>query len=205
MSKKKIKERQNPGWAIRMLELFSSLKEYVEGGDRVAVVLGVARLDVALERILVGFLTSKDKAQKELFSAGRVLSSFSAKIDLLFYLGLISNDFQKVLHLVRKIRNDAAHNHYPFSLDSESQTDRVNELQKLISPFFNFDEIAETFKLSKFKNDALSFRCALLALSFKLDDINRAVYKYKSGFNLGLLLNENDKFEMECPTELQRT
>ena len=79
MSKKQRKDRKNPGWAVRMLELLSSLKEYVDGSDRVAVVLGDAQIDVALERIFIGFLTSKEKAQKELLSPGRVLSSFSAK------------------------------------------------------------------------------------------------------------------------------
>lgn len=74
-----------------------------------AVLVG-AELDRALELVLRAYLPP-GKARKELFSGGTPpLGTFSSKISLCRALHLISEEEYALLHVIRKIRNEFAHN-----------------------------------------------------------------------------------------------
>src|SRR5438132_1135672 len=79
--------------------------------DRAAVVLGAAFLDAQLEDLfrakLVPF-TPQDSFDN-LFTSNGPLATFSARINLAFSLGWVSDNVRRDLHVIRDIRNTFAH------------------------------------------------------------------------------------------------
>lgn len=86
------------------------LLSFLRESERAIVVLGVAQIDADLERVLTHVLHPSATQKDDLFSPGRALSSFGSKIALAHRLGLIDNQFRSVLNILRRIRNDFAHN-----------------------------------------------------------------------------------------------
>ncbi|SHN84266.1 hypothetical protein [Bradyrhizobium erythrophlei] len=96
----------DPEWK-RRYELIRTLGEESERG--MAVLVG-AELERALELVLCAYL-APGKARTALFSGGAPpLGSFSTKIDLCRVLHLIADYEHAALHVIRKIRNEFAHN-----------------------------------------------------------------------------------------------
>lgn len=73
------------------------------------VLVGAARLDLALEHLLKAVMAPSDDPDDKLFTPDRSLGSFGAKISLAARLGLIDTSIEAALHAVRTIRNDYAH------------------------------------------------------------------------------------------------
>lgn len=110
-------------------KVFSS--EFAKESDRACVVLTVAMLDHALETLLKAQLVATSAAEDELLEgAYKPISTFNAKIDLAYRLGLISAQFCRDLHTIRKIRNDFAHNIQGCTFDDPSVRSRVIELSR---------------------------------------------------------------------------
>ena len=87
------------------VELLSDLEHESERG---AVLLIGAALDDALKDLLkIRFIQAK--STNELFEGTAPLSTFSARIDLSFSVGVISEAERRLLHKLRKIRNECAH------------------------------------------------------------------------------------------------
>jgi hypothetical protein len=90
------------------------VRDLFHGGEREAVIVGVAIIDSALTDLL------KDKLLppldgEDLFN--RNLSDFCDRINLAFRIGLIDEDFAQCLHCMREIRNQYAHIAQHVSLD----------------------------------------------------------------------------------------
>src|SRR2546422_8611501 len=83
--------------------------EFKGESDRAAVILGAAKLDATLGQILDRHLRPSLSSSDELLDGDSPLSTFSARIAVCYRLGLISSEFAKTLHQVRKIRNSFAH------------------------------------------------------------------------------------------------
>ena len=98
-------------------------------GERSAVVVGAARLDVALERFLKRVMHHHPGGSDNLFDPDRPLGTFSAKIALAYRLGLLDRDLEHAIQLVRKIRNEFAHSVTSASLSESSHSSRVRELR----------------------------------------------------------------------------
>ena len=90
----------------------------IEERGRGAVLVGAARVDAALERLLQAVLITSPTRNDALFQADRPLGSFGAKISLAHRLGLIESPVEQALHTLRKVRNAFAH-----STDSASLAD----------------------------------------------------------------------------------
>lgn len=104
-------------------------EEFVSESDRAAVVLGAAKIDDILARILSSRLVPPvDTKSDELLAANAPLGTMSARIDMVFRLGLISHDFRRALHLIRKIRNTFAHDLEGCSFESPSVKSQTHEL-----------------------------------------------------------------------------
>lgn len=114
-------------------ELLEFISELMEESDRAAVVLGTARLDVGIEQFLKDVMLHHPDGSDNLFDADRPLGTLSSKIALAYRLGLISNDVERSLQLVRKIRNQFAHSTERISLSEGPSRDRLRELTKLTS------------------------------------------------------------------------
>ena len=105
--------------------------EFAKESDRACVILGAALLDSAIETVLKARLVPSPSASDSLFeSPSAPLSSFSARIDFAHRIGLISARFARDLHLIRRIRNDFAHNVAGCSFGDSSVMGRVLELSR---------------------------------------------------------------------------
>jgi hypothetical protein len=104
-------------------------EEFVSDSDRAAVILGAAKIDDILGRILSAHLVLPfDEKSDELLSTNGPLGTMSARIDMVFRLGLISKEFRRSLHLIRKIRNTFAHDLEGCSFETASIRSQTNEL-----------------------------------------------------------------------------
>lgn len=139
--------------------LDSFIKGLENEGDRATVILVAAKLDLILYQILQKHLIPIPGSKDELFDNDGPLSTFSAKIKMTYRLGLINNLFSRSLHLIRKIRNDFAHEVEGCTLNSGSHRDRVREL---IAPAENlefFKKLFDSFKKEdKFTLTSIQFR-----------------------------------------------
>ncbi|HEV2146148.1 MAG TPA: hypothetical protein VGR37_01895 [Longimicrobiaceae bacterium] len=95
--------------------------------DRACGVLAGALLDTLLERLL---RLALPEAGNEVFQGAAPLASFSAKIDMAYYMRLLSEEDRRDLHLVRKIRNDFAHAvDHTLGFSAPNVANRVRELR----------------------------------------------------------------------------
>src|SRR3569832_1244104 len=84
-------------------------KEFGAESDRAAVILASAKLDELLHLAITRKLLACPTAQDDLLRTDGPIGSFAARITLAHRLGLIDDTFAKTLHLIKRIRNDFAH------------------------------------------------------------------------------------------------
>jgi hypothetical protein len=100
--------------------------------NRAAVIIISAHVDSLLEEIIKSYMIPSPNATDALFDGqNSVFANFSNKIDISYRLGLISAPLCRSLHIVRKIRNEFAHDMMGKSLDSPEIKSRIGELLKL--------------------------------------------------------------------------
>lgn len=84
------------------------LKEFENESDRSVIIIAVSYIENYLEHILKKrFITHK--LVDSLFEGYAPITTLSAKIDIAFSIGLISEEIHSELHLLRRIRNISAH------------------------------------------------------------------------------------------------
>ena len=111
------------------LEILS--REFQGESDRACVILSATLLDTALEALLrARFLPNAVSTDSLLDGSNAPLASFSARIDMAYRLGLISAKFARDLHIIRRIRNDFAHNISGCTFEDTSVRDRVMALSQ---------------------------------------------------------------------------
>jgi hypothetical protein len=106
------------------------LLEFKKESDRAAVILTAAMLDEALKDLLEAFLVPCPSSEDKLFDgASAPMSSFSSRIECAYRLGLISRDFSRCIHIVRRIRNAFAHDVAGCTFAAHSVSSRVDALR----------------------------------------------------------------------------
>ena len=96
---------------LDILREFDELFTFNEKDDRNIVIMGSSFLEMALEHLLLAFLPEDDKEVEKLFnSSNGALATFGNKISIAYSLGLMDKMVKDDLHLIRKIRNEFAHN-----------------------------------------------------------------------------------------------
>lgn len=113
-------------------DIFGLTASLTKESERASVIIAGARLDVDLERLIKHVLQKHPGGTDPLFDSDRALGTFSAKIALSYRLGIVDGDFEHALQLVRKIRNDFAHQLEEESLSSQRQKPRLAELIRWI-------------------------------------------------------------------------
>jgi hypothetical protein len=102
------------------------LDDFENESDRAVVVLGVCLLDqLVLELISAYILPPKNPKKDELIGVQKPLGTFSSRIDSARRLGLIGDNFARSLHVIRKIRNEVAHNINASGLDESPNKERI--------------------------------------------------------------------------------
>lgn len=100
--------------------------------ERAIPIITVSVLDEALTALLKSALLPCATSTDPLFDgAYSPMGSFSAKIDFASRLGLVSAGVAQSLHIIRKIRNDFAHDIASCSFEQATVRNRVRELAKL--------------------------------------------------------------------------
>ena len=132
--------------------------------ERSAVILGVARVDRALERALKALLNAPTGASDSLFDQDRPLATFSAKIVTAHRLGLIDDDTESVLQALRKIRNGFAHSIEDESLSLGSHGDRLRHIVSVMGGTHMWQQFAGNFMDDIPSNDLRNFAKVLAVL-----------------------------------------
>jgi hypothetical protein len=101
--------------------------QMLEERGRGAVLVGVARVDVALERLLHAGLLPGTGSTDTFFQPDRPLGSFGARITLAARLGLIEPPVEHALQILRRMRNGFAHSTTTASLTDPGYADRLNQ------------------------------------------------------------------------------
>ena len=106
------------------------MNEFSKESDRASIIVAATILDSALESIIKRLLVPVPSPHDNLLdnASNAPISDFSTRIDLAHRLGLISAQFCRDLHLLRKMRNDVAHNIERSSFDNPSIRSRAAEI-----------------------------------------------------------------------------
>lgn len=99
--------------------------QMLEERGRGAVLVGVARVDAALEHLLEAVMPPATSKADGLFLPDRPLGSLGAKVSLARRLGLVDAGAEKALSALRKLRNAFAHSSESASLADSSHRDRL--------------------------------------------------------------------------------
>jgi len=114
---------------LDILREFDKLFTFNEKDDRNIVIMGASFLEMALMHVLRAFLPEDDKEVEKLFnSSNGALATFSSKISMAYALGLMDKIVKDDLHLIRKIRNEFAHN-LVVTFDDKKIADWCKSLQ----------------------------------------------------------------------------
>jgi hypothetical protein len=94
---------------------------------RGAVLVGAARVDMALEALLKAAL-APPSGRETLFQIDRPLGSLGAKVALASRLGLIDGPVERALNVLRKLRNAFAHSAESATLADPAHSSRLAEV-----------------------------------------------------------------------------
>jgi DNA-binding MltR family transcriptional regulator len=100
--------------------------------DRGCAIFGAAILHDDLERLFRAFFRNDEESIKHvinpLFQGFAPLATFSSRIQLAYAMGLISKDLKYRLDIVRRLRNDFAHESGPIDFDDVRCRDKLRIL-----------------------------------------------------------------------------
>jgi hypothetical protein len=99
--------------------------QMLEERGRGAVLVGVARVDAALEHLLQALMAPVPNRGDGLFLPDRPLGSLGAKVALARRLGLIDAPVERALSALRKLRNAFAHSTASASLADSAHAGRL--------------------------------------------------------------------------------
>lgn len=139
---------------------------------RGTVILTASYVETLLEKLLRAGLVEA-RAVEALFEGQGSLATFSARIDMSFAVGLISEPRRRDLHVLRKIRNHFAHEVAPGTFEE----DPVRSLIRNFSGFEFWDAIASGRgrKLNRPVSFELLFNgIAVVLIGFLEGDIKKA-------------------------------
>ena len=102
--------------------------QMLEERGRGAVLVGVARVDAALEHLLQAVMSPATAKSDGLFLPERPLGSIGAKVALASRLGLIDSSVERALNVLRKLRNAFAHSAETASLEDPAHSSRLAEV-----------------------------------------------------------------------------
>ena len=148
--------------------MFKLVRSLLDESERASVILAAAHLDSDLETLLKHLLIPHPGGTDPMFEGDRMLGTFSAKISIALRLGAISNDYEHALQLVRRIRNDFAHQLDHESLASPKQKARLDALVRYFTTSNVFIEGCRAFEKSAKSQSHLHFVVATVCLSLPL-------------------------------------
>ena len=144
--------------------------EFAKESDRACVILGAAKIDILLKQLLLGLFLPSTSSTDELLDGDSALGTFSAKIQLAYRLGLLDAEFTRALNLIRKIRNEFAHEASTVSLSHPSHRDRIRHLVSSLKSTKAFNAFKDLSMLNHTEGSARDFRAALALICARLEN-----------------------------------
>ncbi|PEC17922.1 MltR family transcriptional regulator [Bacillus thuringiensis] len=95
-------------------------KELANTSDRGLVLVCGSIIDELLSDLLKAFLIKSDSVDKDLFKGNAALSNFDARINMAYYLGLLSKKEKLNITYLQRIRNKFAHQFVNISFESDA-------------------------------------------------------------------------------------
>jgi hypothetical protein len=145
------------------------INEFAKESDRAAVVLGAAKLDQLLYDLLQRTLLPCPSAQDDLLDTERPLGTFSARINACHRIGLIDVEMARAVHLVRRIRNDFAHEVSASNLASGPNRDRIKALAAPMQGTATFEMLSHLQQFAHVTGESKDFRVALALICARLE------------------------------------
>lgn len=184
MAEQQKRSKKSESFQLRLFNQW--LTEFSRESDRAAVILGAAKLDLAIRELLVKKFRPNPSGQDELFDTDKPISSFSARINVAYRLGLIDKQLANSLHLIRRIRNDFAHEAIGANLGAGSHRDRV---KVLCAPFLkkkHFEALVSKTSSSRLSHASRYFRTVLTIIVVRLEGatLNTSVVDDEGAFGL---------------------
>lgn len=104
-------------------------KELGDESPRGVVLIGTAMLEEKLRELMIATLVPNPTSSDNLFDGpNSAFGSLSSKIDGAYRMGLLSNSFCRDLHVIRRIRNEVAHEPQSFRFEDPSPKNRIESL-----------------------------------------------------------------------------
>ena len=116
----------------RRVELFA--EQLLAETDRGVVLSSASLLETCLGELIGAFLSDSPESRRLLDGPSGGLSTFSARIDAAFALGLIQEDELHDLQIVRRIRNRFAHTWEAGTLDDPELSPLCRDLPSFDDP-----------------------------------------------------------------------
>lgn len=113
----------------RFAEVFGFRQSLSEETDRGCALLAASYLDAELEQLLLDSLVDDPQVAQDMVQPSRPLGSFSARIDMVYLMGLVGPKAHRDLHLIRKIRNEFGHSAEPITFGNPSIAARCREIE----------------------------------------------------------------------------
>ena len=110
-------------WSIKELSDHAVLDELESQTDRGATLIAGAYLEDRLIDAIKARTNRHADIENRFYKGHGPLASFSAKIDLGYLLGIYDETFCRFLHVIRRIRNEFAHQFQPLNFDSQKIRD----------------------------------------------------------------------------------
>lgn len=133
--------------ASNLMHIFSD--EFNKESDRACVILSAAMIENELENLLKRSLIPSTKRSDDLFdTATSPLGNFSSKIIMAYRLGIISKKLYNSINIIRKIRNQFAHDIYECNFGNEKVKDKVRQLENMTKIVEQEPQLSEKLKNS---------------------------------------------------------
>lgn len=181
----------------------------VKESDRGCVILAGALLSEALEDLLKSVcrqeLADVKSTVDPLFQGYAPLSTFSARIQLTFALGLLPRAFRDKIEIIRRLRNDFAHDWGPIDFNDPRCVSRLKLLLKEDreeGDNNNEDDKGKTFPGIAGTKEQLTTRIAfILAINKILQTIDVLVTAAKEGRDIRPIVHRMEEQKLwEGPT-----
>lgn len=150
-------------------EVKKSFEDMKDLSERGWVIVNVSTLDEQLTALFRAFFVDVPRTVDQLLEDPGILSTFGARIKLAFLLGLISEREHRLLNLIRKIRNDFAHNSRIISFSKSPIKERCLELD--VTKILGTEESCDPRKPEE--KFVAAFTFLLFALVYRREQLKR--------------------------------
>ncbi len=155
-------------------DLSAFLSELQQETDRGLPLVGAALIDEKLLRTLEAFFVKSGKSAERLLTSGNApLSTFSARTEACYALGLIDDFEYSEIALIRKIRNEFAHSKHGTSFSSDRISGLCTSLKSPLPDGGSYDTNSARFRLIN------AILCVVLRLYYRPEWVEKERREHK--------------------------